>query len=111
MFSRVFMRSFGELLPEGMVDVEYSRTLGDRMAGRPGTPVALAVAFPERRLELRASRGSPEAEVHQVVRGVAISHRQVDVGEWIRILAAELTALATRNAAARSALATLLGTP
>jgi hypothetical protein len=110
MFTRVFMRSFGEALPEGMVDVAYSRTLGDRMAGRPGTPVALTITFPERRLELRATRGWPEAEVQQVVRGVVLSHRQVDVGEWVRTLAGELTGLASRNTAARAALAALLGT-
>jgi hypothetical protein len=111
MFTRVFMRGIGDALPQGMVDVEHSRTLGDRVAGRPGTPVTLTITFPERRLVLRATRGWPEAEVQQVVRGVVLSHRQADVDEWVRTLAAELTGLAARNAAARAALATLLGTP
>ena len=111
MFTRVFTRGFGEALPEGMVDVEYARSVGDRLAGRPGTPVALRLTFPERRLELRAGKGWPEAEVQQVVRGVVLSRRQVPVEEWVRTLAAELTALADRNAAARDALATLLGSP
>ena len=110
MFTRVFTRSFGEVLPPGMVDIDYSRTMGDRLAGRPGTPVALRLSFPERRLELRATHGWPDAEVQQVVRGVVLSHRQVDVGEWVRTLAGELTGLASRNTAARAALAALLGT-
>jgi hypothetical protein len=111
MFVRVFTRSFAEALPESMVEVDYDRSLGDRMAGRPGTPVALHVSFPERRLSLRATRGWPEAEVQQVVRGVVLSRRQVPVEEWVHTLAAELTDLAARNARARAALAALLGSP
>jgi hypothetical protein len=110
MFARVLTQSFGQALPPGMVDVDYDRTLSDRLAGRPGTPVALRLTFPERRLELRATRGWPDAEVQQVVRGVVLSRKQVPVDEWVRVLAAELTALAESNAAARAALAALLGT-
>ena len=111
MFVRVFTRGFAQALPESMVDVDYDRSMGDRLAGRPGTPVALRITFPERRLELRATRGWPDAEVQQVVRGVVLSRRQVPVDEWIRTLAAELTDLAARNADARAALAALLGSP
>jgi hypothetical protein len=110
MFTRVFTRSFAEALPGDMVQVDHDRTLGDRLAGRPGTPVALRITFPERRLELRAAHGWPEAEVQHVVRGVVLSRRTVSVEEWLRTLAAELTDLAARNSAARSALAGLLGT-
>lgn len=111
MFIRVFTRSFAQTLPAGMVDTEYARSMGDRLAGRPGTPVALTISFPERRLELRATKGWPDAEIQQVVRGVVLSRRQVDVAEWIRTLAAELTDLAARNSAARAALAALLDSP
>jgi hypothetical protein len=111
MFVRVFTRSFAEALPPEMVSVDYSRTMGDRLAGRQGTPVSLLIAFPDRRLSLRATRGWPEAEVQQVVRGVVLSRRQVPVDEWVRTLAEELTGLAARNEAARAALASLLGSP
>jgi hypothetical protein len=111
MFVRVFTRGFAEALPGSMVDVDYDRSMGDRLAGRPGTPVALRITFPEKRLELRATRAWPDAEVQQVVRGVVISRRQVPVQEWVRVLAAELTELANRNAEARAALAALLGSP
>ena len=110
MFTRVFTQGFGRALPPGVVEIENSRTVGDRLAGRPGTAVRLTLTFPERRLELRAARGWPEAEVQQVVRGVVLNRRQVPVEEWVRRLAAELTALAERNSAARAALASLLGT-
>lgn len=110
MFTRVFTAGFGRALPPGVVEIENSRTVGDRLAGRPGTVVRLSLTFPERRLELRAARGWPEAEVQQVVRGVVLSRRQVPVQEWVRQLAAELTALAERNSSARAALAALLGT-
>ena len=110
MFTRVLTQSFGQALPAGMVDVDYDRTLGDRLAGRPGTATALRLTFPDRRLELRAGKGWPDAEVQQVVRGVVLSRRQVPVDEWVRVLATELTALAEGNAAARAALAALLGT-
>jgi len=111
MFVRVFTRSFADALPEDMVEVDSDRSLSDRLAGRPGTPTAVRITFPDKRLELRATKGWPEAEVHQVVRGVVLSRRSVPVEEWVRTLAAELTDLAARNAAARAALAALLGSP
>jgi hypothetical protein len=111
MFVRVFTRSFADVLPEGMVDVDYDRSMGDRLAGRPGTPVAVRLSFRDKRLELTATRGWPDAQVQQVVRGVVLSRRQVTVEEWVHTLAAELTALAARNAQARAALAALLGSP
>lgn len=111
MFVRVFTRSFADALPPGMVDVDYDRSMADRLAGRPGTPTALRLTFPERRLSLTATRGWPEAEVQQVVRGVVLSRKQVPVEEWVRVLATELTDLAARNASARAALAGLLGSP
>jgi hypothetical protein len=111
MFVRVFTRSFADALPEDMVDVDHERSLADRLAGRPGTPVAVRITFPDKRLQLRATPGWPEAEVQQVVRGVVLAHRQVPVEEWVHTLAAELTDLAARNARARQALAALLGSP
>jgi hypothetical protein len=111
MFVRVFTRSFADALPAGMVDVDYDRSLSDRLSGRPGTPVAVRIDFPGKRLELHATRGWPDAEVQQVVRGVVLSRRAVPVHEWVHTLAAELTDLATRNAQARAALAALLGSP
>jgi hypothetical protein len=100
----VLTESLGELLPSGMVEVERERSMGDRLAGRPGHAVAVAVRAPERELSLRRGRHGPVAEIRVVVRGVVISRREVGIDEWTRALAEEVSALARRDAAARTAL-------
>ena len=50
------------------------------------------------------------AEIRQVVRGVAISRKEVGVDEWLIAFAEELTTLARRDARARDALSRLLDT-
>jgi hypothetical protein len=109
-FARVLTATLGDALPEGMVEVDRDRSLGDRLAGRPGTPVAVRVHGTDRELELRSGRSGPVGEVRQVVRGVVLSRRTVPLEEWVGALAAELTALADRSAAAREALGRMLGT-
>ena len=92
------------------MDVEYQRSMGDRMAGRPGKPVRLIVRGPERELELsQDSRGAVQAQSRKVVGGVVISRKPIAIDEWVQQFAAELSALAAANAAARQALAALLG--
>ena len=108
--ARVLTASLADALPAGVVEVERDRSLGDRLAGREGTVVAVRVTAEGRVLSLSAVRSRPRAEVRQVVRDVVISRREVPVEEWLRLLAAELTAMAERDAAARRALASLLGT-
>lgn len=109
-YARVLVGSLGDALPPGLVDVEYQRSIGDRMAGRPGQPVRLIVRGAERELELsQDSRGAVQAQSRKVVGGVIISRKQIGVDEWVQLLAAELSALAAANAAARQALADLLG--
>jgi hypothetical protein len=105
---RVLTTTLGDTLPAGMVDVERRRSMGDRLAHRPGDPVAVRVRFPERELEVRRGPAGVSAEIRQVVRGVVISRREVDLDAWVRALAEQLTALAARDAAARTALSRLL---
>ncbi|HSN11874.1 MAG TPA: hypothetical protein VLS51_07195 [Propionibacteriaceae bacterium] len=107
--TRVLVTSLPEALPDGMVDVERDRSLADRMAGRPGSVTKVTVTFPDRVLELRPGDGHPVAEARHVVRGVVISRQRVGLDEWVHELATGLAALASRDAAARSALAALLG--
>jgi hypothetical protein len=109
-FARVLTATLGDALPAGMVEVDRDRSLGDRLAGRPGTPVAVRVHGDDRELELRSGRSGPVGEVRQVVRGVVLSRRTVPLEEWVGALAAELTALADRSSAAREALGRMLGT-
>jgi hypothetical protein len=109
---RVLGNSLGDMLPAGMVDVQRSRTLADRLARRSGEPVSVAVTTPEVRLSLTSPHrggGSVEAEVQRIVRGVVIGRQVVSVDEWVRALAAVITAVAARNAIARDALSRLLG--
>lgn len=109
-FTHVLGATLGDSLPPGMVEVERARSAADRLRGRPGEPTTVRVRTPDRELELRRGRhGAVEAEVRQVVRGVVISRRPVDLDEWTRTLAEELTKLAAHDAAARGALARLLG--
>ncbi|WP_203217985.1 hypothetical protein [Nocardia terpenica] len=107
-YGRVLTNVLGDALPDGMVEVDYRRTLSDRMSGKPGQATAVRIYAPDRELELRQGRrGGVEAEVRTVVRGVVISRKQIGVDEWLALLAEELNNLATRDAAARAALARL----
>ena len=107
--TRALSAGIGDALPPGMVTIERDQSLSGRLRGREGVPKAVSISFPERELELRSGKHGPEAEIRRVVRGVVISRQQVGIDEWVRSLATELTALAERDATARTALATLLG--
>ncbi len=109
-YVRVLTGALGDALPAGVVEVDRQRSLGDRMAGRPGTPVGLIIRGADRELELtRRPHGSVGAQVRKVVGGVAISRRQVPIDEWVRQFAEVLMEQTAQNAAARQALAALLG--
>lgn len=108
-YHRVLSSTIGGLLPAGMVEVDYDRSLGDRVAGRPGRARAIRLTLGDSTLELVSEHGRLVATVAQCVRGVTISRREVPVGDWVRQLAAYLTAAATESASAREALSKLLG--
>ena len=110
-YARVLTTSLADALPDGMVTVERDRSMGDRMAGRPGTVRSLRVDAGETTLQLGRGRGGvPVATVARAVRGVVISSKEVPIDEWVRLLADHLAARARQSAAARAALARLLGT-
>ena len=109
-YASVLGGALADALPRGMVEVERQRSLADRMAGRAGRPVAVLVHADERELVLREGpRGTVEAVVHQVVRGIVISRRTVRLDEWLVLFAEDLNRIAARDAAARAALSRLLG--
>ena len=91
------------------MEIEYRRSMGDRVNGRPGQPVAVRVFGGDRQLELRQGKRGVDAEIRKVVRDVVISRKQVSLDEWLAGLAEVLTEVATRSAAARDALSRLLG--
>jgi len=108
-YTRVLTSTLGDALPAGMVDVDYRRSVADRVSGRPGEPVGIRVHGPGRQLELRQGRHGVEAEVRVIVNGVVISRKRIGVDQWLEMLAEELRDLAARDAAAREALAKLFG--
>ena len=110
--ARVLTATLGDSLPPGMVEIERSRSLSDRLSGRDGTPTSITVTTPDVQLRLAPARGRGgpvKAERQKIVRGVVISRSEIDLDEWIRTLAGLLGDLAARNAAARASLAKLLG--
>jgi hypothetical protein len=110
-YARVLTTSLAQALPAGMVTVEYDRSLSDRMAGRAGTVRVLRVDTGESSLELGRGRGGvPVARVARAVRGVVISSKEVPIEAWVQALADHLAIQAKESAAARAALARLLGT-
>jgi len=108
-YTRVLTKTLGDALPDGMVEVDYQRSMGDRVSGRPGRAVAVRVSGVGRELELRQGKRGVDAEVRTVVRDVVISRKAIGIDEWLTILAEELGKLAERDAAAREALSRLLG--
>jgi hypothetical protein len=108
-YTRVLTHTLGDALPDGMVEVEYRRSMGDRVSGRQGQPVAIRVHGKDRDLELRQGKRGVDAEVRTIVRDVTISRKAIGIDEWLTLLAEELSKLAERDAAAREALSRLLG--
>ena len=108
-YASVLSDALGSALPEGMVEVERERSVKDRLAGRPGTPVALRVNGTDRELELRQTSRGVTAQIRKIVRGVVISRQDVTLDQWVQALAAELAGVAQRDAAAADALRRLMG--
>jgi hypothetical protein len=109
-YARVLTEALEDALPAGMVAVDRDRSLADRLAGRPGRVSGIRISAGDWELSLAASRThGVTAHVRQLVRGVAISNREVEVEEWTRLLARALAQRAEESNAARQALARLLG--
>ncbi len=109
-YHRVLVSSIEGLLPPTMVEVDYERSLGDRLAGRAGRATSIRLHLGESTLELTSRHGNLVATVAKQVRGVTISRQEVPVAEWVRQLAGYLAQAAGESAEARAALARLLGT-
>ena len=111
-YARVLTTSLAEALPADMVGIDRDRSLGDRLAGRPGTVRGIRILLGDWELTLTpGSSGVPVAQARQKVRGVAISSREVTLDEWARLLAEGLAKRARASADASAALRRLLGQP
>jgi hypothetical protein len=107
-YVRVLTETLADALPPGSVTFDRKRSMGDRLAGRPGSVDRLEVALDDRRLALNLSQGRPQAEVATVVRGVVLSRRPVALDEWTRELATAIAGRAQSDARAREALRKLV---
>jgi hypothetical protein len=85
------------------VEVERDRSMGDRLAGRPGRVALVRLRGPEQVLTLRLDGRRLVAEALREVRGVVIARRAPALGEWLDLAAGQLHALAADAAADTSA--------
>jgi hypothetical protein len=107
--TRILTGSLADALPPGMVQVDFERSMIDRLHNRAGRPVGITINVGERELSLTQSgKGRPEAVIARTVRGVVISRNMVSVTDWIAALAQELTRVGEQDEAAREALTRLL---
>jgi hypothetical protein len=99
LYARVLTQSLGDALPPGCVVVDRSRTVSDRMHGRPGQVTKITVRLGEKVLTLAVQPGrAPAAEICREVRGVVLSRQPAGLQEWVDDLARELVAHARQNA-------------
>ncbi|MGI8415033.1 MAG: hypothetical protein ACR2P2_02270 [Nakamurella sp.] len=108
-YVRLLAGTLGEVLPAGMVDVDYDRSMGDRLAGRDGTPKRLVVHGADGDFELAAEKRGVTGQLRRTVNGVVIARKLINPAEWVQLLAQELSTVAARDRAARDALSQLFG--
>ena len=107
--TRLLAETLAGVLPPDMVRIERDRSLGDRMAGRPGRPVSVEINGAAGDFALTDRSGRVVGEFRRTVNGVVISRRAIGVPEWLELLATELQTWAAADAGARAALGRLLG--
>src|SRR5580658_2225938 len=91
-YERVLVGSFAETLPTGCIEIERDRSMSDRLAGRAGSVRAIRIHLGEVDLELTMTKGRLVGTVGRSVRGVAISRREVPLGDWTTSFAEALSA-------------------
>jgi hypothetical protein len=92
----------------GSLVVERHRSLGDRVAGRPGAVRSLRLTLPSALLSVQVGGPGLTATAQRVVRGVTIARRDVPVGEFLELLAAGVADLAASTAGGSAAAARAL---
>ncbi|WP_017936385.1 hypothetical protein [Nocardioides sp. Iso805N] len=109
-YATILTSTLGDALPPGAVEVEWKRSLGDRVAGRRGSVERIRARLDDVTLELEPAPGrAPRARIVTEVGGVVISRRDTSIEEWAQTLAGRLAEQAQRSEAARIALERLLG--
>jgi hypothetical protein len=106
--ARVLTGVLADALPPEVVQVDYQRTMSDRLHGRQGEAVGLRVGLGDATLTIAQRGGQVDAEIANTVRGVVLSRHKMTVTEWITALVEGMRAIAEQDAAAREALQRLL---
>jgi hypothetical protein len=106
------VESVARALPAALVGrvltVERSRSLGDRLAGRPGTIVAVRLVSDGESMALGYESGPHwTAEVSRVSGGIIISRRTLALGAWLSVFAGIAADAAGDSAASSRALQAL----
>jgi len=101
-----------DAVSSGALELDRDRSLGDRIAGRPGRIDELRLVAPGETLVLRYSPGPRwVAAAARISGGVIISRRTLNLGEWLTEFAGHIAALAADaagdTAASSQALQTL----
>jgi len=107
-YARVLSKALSEALPPEYVTVERTRSVSDRVRGRPGEISKVAVRLGDQVLTLEVKNGRPVAEICREVRCVVLSRQSVPVQQWASALASALVAHAENNAQAAQALRRLV---
>jgi hypothetical protein len=101
-------------LPDGVADavleVDRERSMGDRLAGRPGAVTGLRLRGPEYLLALRLQGKRLVAEAQREVRGVVIARQTPPLAAWLELLAGQLHVLAAEAAGDAAAVSRTLAT-
>ena len=83
---------------DAALEVERDRSMGDRLAGRPGRVTQVRLRGPEHVLTLRLAGRRLVAEAQREVRGVVIARQTPPLAAWLDLLAGQLHALAAEAA-------------
>ncbi|CAN5413611.1 hypothetical protein BH09ACT1_BH09ACT1_09270 [soil metagenome] len=88
-------RALPDAVASGLLTVDRDRSLGDRLAGRPGTITGLRLEAGGEVLTLASSRGPKwNAEAARISGGVIISRRTLTLGDWLSAFAGRVAASA-----------------
>ncbi len=83
---------------DAALEVERDRSMGDRLAGRPGRVALVRLRGPEHVLTLRFDGRRLVAEALREVRGVVIARQTPALAAWLELFAGQLHALAAEAA-------------
>ncbi|MDH2445209.1 hypothetical protein QDR37_14750 [Amnibacterium sp. CER49] len=93
----------------GSLELEAERSIGDRLTGRPGRPVALRLTGDGFTLTLRRDGSRWAGEAARVVGGVVIAREPLQLGEWLDVFAQQVARAAADAAGDAEAAGRALG--